>query len=205
MVKWIGGCLVVVVIFVAAASWWGFRAMKDSLAPDGSAVVMIGAPPSRVFASLAHGDSVATWMARGNTVTASRHAPLVPGDTLRIQMKVMIGSAGQQLHWQVSEVEPDRLIVLRLLSDTSDVVVAIRRDSLTAVGDSTRIVSRLVSPMIDSITAAGAKTADGKSDGMMDMTSNLMLSMFRVQSKLDLLQLKARIESSCIPSKTVYC
>ena len=194
MLKWIGGCLVVVLVFIAAASWWGMRAMKDSLSPDGAAIVMIGATPARVFASLANGDSVATWMARGNTVTASRRAPLIPGDTLRIQMRVAVGMGGQQLHWRVAEVEPDRLLVLHLLQDTSDMVVAIRRDSLIAAGDSTRIVSRLVSPMIDSITASGTGTGEGTAGGMMDMTSGLILSMFRVQSKLDLLQLKAHIE-----------
>ncbi len=185
MGKWIGGCLLVAIVFVVAAMWWGFQSMQNSLMPDGSASVMIAGSPTRVFASLAHGDSVSTWMAQGNTVTTTRRGPFVPGDTFRVEM----GSgtiATQSITWQVMEVVPDKLIAWRMRNDTSERVALVRRDSISTEGDSTRVVSRLVSPLID-------QGADSSSAAL-GLTGKLMMSMFRMQSKLELMNLKARIE-----------
>ncbi len=184
MWKWIGGCLLVAIVFVVAAMWWGFQSVQSSLMPDGSASVVIAGSPSRIFASLARGDSVSTWMAQGNTVTTTRRGPFVPGDTLRVEM----GSgtiASQSITWQVMEVVPDKLIAWRMRNDTSERVV-VRRDSISAEGDSTRVVSRLVSPLIE-------QGADSSSAAL-GLTGKLMMSMFRMQSKLELVNLKARIE-----------
>lgn len=193
MWKWLGGCLVVVVVLIVVGFWWTYQTMQGSLAPDGSARIAIAASPARVFASLAHGDSVTTWMAQGNRVTTTRRGPLVPGDTLRVEMRSTAGMPSQRMSWHVREVVPDRLIVLQLVSDSAQRIVGIRRDSLVAAGDSTIVVSTLTSPTSDSrgTPPAGAK---GKRDGLLRLGSDLMLAMLTMQSKLDLDGLKARIE-----------
>jgi hypothetical protein len=194
MWKWLGGCLVVLVVLIVAGSWWGYNAMKDNLSPDGTERIMIGASPSRVFASLANGDSVLKWMAEGNSVSTSRRGPLAVGDSLRVGLRTTFGMPTRSTIWEVTEVRPDTLLALRLMSDTSHRVMAIRRDSLSAVGDSTAIVSRVVSPMLDSM-GRGQATPGGKpASSVLGLTSDLVLSALRMQSKLDLLRLKAHVE-----------
>ncbi|MBA2708778.1 MAG: hypothetical protein H0U59_13320 [Gemmatimonadaceae bacterium] len=193
--KWVGGCLLAAIVLVGVFMWWGYRAMQDSLAPDGSASVTIAATPGRVFASLAHGDSAATWRAEGNLVTTSRHGPLVPGDSLRIQMRQTVGMPSQTMTWQVKEVVPDRVMVLQLMTDSTHRVLAVRRDSLSAFGDSTTVVSMIV-PAPDSARPAGTEPRAQEGDGLLGLSSDLLLSMFRMQSKLELMRLKARIEGS---------
>ena len=194
MWKWLGGCLLLIIVLIAGAMIWGYRAMKESLAPDGSASVTIAATPGRVFATIGHGDSAVTWMAQGSTVLPSRHGPLVPGDSLRIETNTRLPAPQQTMIWRVKQVVPDQLLVLELLSDSTHGVIATRRDSLAAVGDSTRVVSRILSSMIDSMTA-GQKKAEAKSrDGLSGMAPDFLLAMFRMQSKLELTRLKGRIE-----------
>lgn len=189
MWKWIGGCLGLVIVLFIVLFWWSMRTIRNSVEPDGSISVMIGAPPERVFASMSHGDSLAAWMAQGSTVLASRKGPLQPGDTVRIRLR---GMARDALSWHVAEVVPNRLLVLQLRSDSAGKVVATRRDSLSLAGDSTRVSSRLLSPL----GVASVPTIDSAAggDGMFDMASNLVLPMFRMQSKVELTRLKDHIE-----------
>ncbi len=159
--------------------------MQSSLLPDGSASVMIAGSPNRVFAWLANGDSVPAWMAQGNTVTTNRRGQFIPGDTLRVEMGA--GTiAKQSVTWQVTEVVPDKLIAWRMRNDTSERRLLIRRDSLSVEGDSTKVVSRLVSPLTEQ--------RDDSGSAALGLTGKMMMSMFRMQSKLELMQLKARVE-----------
>jgi uncharacterized protein YndB with AHSA1/START domain len=193
MWKWLGGCLVIVVLLIAAATWWGYQAMQNQLGPSGAATVTIAGSPARVFATLADGDSASTWMAAGNSVTTTRRGRLVPGDILRVVMRATVGMPPQHLNWQVSEVVPDTLLALELRPDTGTVVLATLRDSLVSAGDSTSIISTVLSPMMDSISSR--TSGKGKTGGILaGATANLMLSAFRMQAKLDLLQLKSHIE-----------
>jgi uncharacterized protein YndB with AHSA1/START domain len=180
MLKWIGGCLVVVVIIIAAGSYYAMRTMKESLSPDGSVRIAIAAPPARVFASLANGDSAATWMAAGNKVTANRRGPYQIGDTVKVEMRSALGMKPQPMIWVIKELTPDQRIVFQLSAQGRAQVTATRSDSLVAKGDSTLIVSKFNSTLPDS---AKAKS-----------TADLMLTMFQLQSKLELESLKARIE-----------
>src|SRR5687767_11210020 len=107
MLKWVGGCLVVVIVLVIGGSWFALRTMRESLAPDGSVRVAISATPQRVFASLADGDSVRTWMAQGNTVTATRRGRFQPGDSIRITLRTTLGMSPEPMIWEVKEVVPD--------------------------------------------------------------------------------------------------
>ncbi len=190
MWKWLGGCLGVVIVLLIALFWWSMRTIRNSAEPDGSISVMIGAPPQRVFASMANGDSVGTWMAQGSTVITNRTGPLQPGDVLRIRFR---GTSRDALSWHVAEVVPDRLLVLQLRSDASGQVVATRRDSLSIAGDSTRVSSRLSSPLLTG-PAPNVDSSQPDDGALHDMTSGLVLSMFRMQSKVELTNLKHHIE-----------
>ena len=185
MLKWIGGCLVLIIVLIAAGSFWAMRTMKNSLAPDGSATVTIAATPSRVFASLANGDSVGAWMAPGNSITTAKHGPLAPGDSIRIQLKAALGMTQPPITWHVVQVVPDQLLVLRMAGGSTKEVTAVRRDSLVAKGDSTSIVSSLTSATLDSLRKDKS-----------NVTGDMMLSMLRIQSKVELDMLKARIEGA---------
>jgi uncharacterized protein YndB with AHSA1/START domain len=194
MWKWLGGCLLVVVVFLVAATWWGYRAMQSTLSPDGSASVTIGASPQRVYASLADGDSLATWMAQGNTVSTTRRGPLSVGDTIHIESRAVVGMPAQRMTWRVKEAVPNTVLELEIRPDTSDMVLATRRDSLVSVGDSTTVISKVTSPFIDSLSAE----RDARKSGTrtLGLSGDLLLSMFKVQAKLELQQLKQRLESA---------
>lgn len=200
MWKWFGGCLLLLAVLVAAAMMFGYRMMRESLSPDGAASVMIGATPSRVFASMAHGDSVGKWMARGSVVLSSRHGPLVPGDTIRIELRSPMPSARQAITWRVREVVENRLTVLELVGHPAQSVTATRRDSIESVGDSTRVVSRIESAFPDrGDTSAKAPGTTKNAPG--GFAPELLLSMFRMESKLDLMLLKDHIEGTLARSK----
>jgi uncharacterized protein YndB with AHSA1/START domain len=199
MWKWLGGCLLVIVVLVAGAVIWGYRTMKESLGPDGSASVMIAATPARVFASIANGDSAATWMAQGSVVLPSRHGPLMKGDTLRIESRTPV-AAQEAMIWTVTDLVPDQLLAMELRSRKSGGIFATRVATIAAVGDSTRVETIVASPMVDSTKAAGSKPGAKSSGGFNEVAPDLMLSMFRMQAKLELLRLKARIEGSGSPA-----
>ena len=200
MWKWLGGCLLLIIVLIAGAMIWGYRTMKESLAPDGSASVTIAATPERVFATIGHGDSAVTWMAQGSTVIASRHGPLVPGDSIRIETRTRLPAPQQAMIWRVKEVVPNQLLAFELVSDSVHGVLATRRDSIAAFGDSTRVISKILSRMLDS-ARTGATEIKGKSrDGLTGMAPELLIAMFRMQSKLELMRLKARIEAGRAPA-----
>jgi uncharacterized protein YndB with AHSA1/START domain len=194
MWKWLSGCLLLVIVLVAFGLWRGYRTMSSSLSPDGSVRVTIAAPPARVFASLADGDSVATWMAQGSIVKSSRHGRFVPGDSVRVETRTMIGVPKTHLTWRVSEVVPDRLVAWQLIPDTTARVVAIRRDSLVALGDSTIVISKVIAPKLDSLRKSQATSSDSAANGFARIGSDLLINVIRMQPKLELTRLKGRIE-----------
>jgi uncharacterized protein YndB with AHSA1/START domain len=193
MLKWLGGCLAIVIVLVIGGSWWALHTMRKSLEPDGSARVAIAASPQRVFATLANADSAMLWMGQGNTVSVSQPGPLVPGSRIRIAIRTRTGLPQQPMDWIVREVVPNQLVVRELVTDKGQ-RAALRRDSLAAAGDSTIVISNLASPIMDSIVVARQKAKGDSSTGMAGVTADLMLSMFRIQSKIELETLKAHIE-----------
>ena len=183
MWKWLGGCLLVLLLVVVGAVWWGYQKMANTISPDGSVRVTIAASPARVFAYLSDADSAATWMARGTSVVTSRHGTFVPGDSIQIGMRSPLGAAGQQMIWQVTEVVPGQVVARQIITaDPRHKFVALRRDSVAQLGDSTIVISRLTAP-----------GQPGSTNG------ELALSMFRVQSKLELMSLKAQLEGTLAP------
>src|SRR5215217_5904616 len=182
MMKKLGGCLLIVVVLLGVGMWYALREARQSLGPDGIARVTIGASPHRVYTSLSDGDSIATWMTPGSTVTTSRRGPLAVGDTIRVQLRKAFGPARRPLLWRVAELVPDQLVALQLMNEKNTQVIAARRDSLVAVGDSTLVMSLVSSSLPDTAKSTSAIAGD------------MMLSMFGVQAKLELQSLKARIE-----------
>lgn len=185
MLKWIGGCLVLVVVIIAVGAWYAMRTMRESLAPDGSARVTIAAPPERIYASLANGDSIKTWMAQGNTVTTWRSGPLVVGDSIRVELRRSIGSQ-RPLIWRVSQLVPNRLVTMEIMTPETRRVMGVRKDSLVANRDSTVVISTITSKLL----------SDTANTGTAAIAADMMLSMFRLQAKLEHQGLKARIEGS---------
>ncbi len=193
MLKWIGGCLVLVIVLVVVGFWFGIRQMRGSLEPDGSARVAIAATPERVFATMGNADSVVAWMGKGSNVSVSRPGTLLPGSRVRISVRSPAGIPQEAMDWVIREVVPNQLIVRELITDKGQ-RAAVRRDSLSAKGDSTIIMSTLVSPLVDSLVFAKDKEKGTTKGGMAGMSGDLMLSLFRFQSKIELQTLKAHIE-----------
>lgn len=178
MWKWIGGILLVVIVCVMGLAWWGYRKVADTFEPDGSIRVAIAAPAARVYASLSDADSAGTWMAGGSTVTAGRHGTYVPGDPIRIEVR-SVGPA-RPVTWTVTEVVPGQFVTKKLESpDPRHKFTVIRRDSIAAAGDSTIVISRM------STTTPVTDTGE-----------QMMISMFKIQAKLELTTLKSRIEGT---------
>ena len=97
--------------------------------------------------------------------------------------------------WRTKEVVPSKLLVLSLRDDSTGAVLAMRRDSLVSLGDSTMIVSTLASPMLDSLRGGSEEKSPGKAGGaILDMSSKLLVSGMRMQSKVELTRLKNHIE-----------
>jgi hypothetical protein len=137
-------------------------------------------------------------MAEGSPVVTSRHGPLVPGDTLRIEMpaRVRVSRGPQQaITWRVKEVVPGQVMAFELLEPTRG-VIALRRDSIAAAGDSTRVITKIW-PLIDSLTAARQSEKAGSG-----MAFDFLLSILRMQAKLELTKLKMRIEGTAQPVRT---
>jgi len=178
MWKWIGGIFLALIVCLMAAAWWGYRKVASTFSPDGTVRVTVGAPAARVFASLSDADSIGPWMASGSTVITGKHGPLAVGDSIRVEVRSV--GAGRPVTWKVSEVIPNQAIAMQIASpDPRHPFIATRRDSLVQVGDSTMVIDR--------ITAVPAPNGTAE---------QMLLSMFKVQSKMELLSLKSHIEGS---------
>jgi len=200
MWKWLGGCLVIVVVVVAIGFWTGYRKLSEFSGPNRPETVAIGAPPSRVFASLANGDSLSTWMSERLGVRASSHGMLVTGDTIQMDAKLRfnIGKTSNASRWVVSDVKPDQMLSLEMRADTSNRLVAQRMYNLAAKGDSTLITSTVSTPGLDSMIAHRGDTIKA-SDAFISGATKLMISSLRMQAHRELQLLKAHIEGHAAP------
>jgi uncharacterized protein YndB with AHSA1/START domain len=197
MWKWIVGALLVLVVALFATCYTIFR---KATAGGDTVTVAIAASPDRVWASLADPDSMPDWMNAGSDVIASHHGIVVVGDTLHIQQSTR-GVKQQSLTWTVSEVTPGHLLVLQMRNDSTGLVLASRRDSLVAAGDSTLIISTIGSPMIDSMRNERGDSGGKLGSFFLDMGSKALVAGFRALSKQDLLHLKARLEGKPLPNE----
>ena len=111
------------------------------------------------------------------------------GDSVRIEVKGSLGVGQRPIVWHIRELKPDQVIAMDLMNEAGTRVIATRRDSLVATGDSTMVISAIYTMLPDSVqTRAG-------------IAGDMMMSMFRMQSKLELQSLKARIEGRPVPAR----
>jgi uncharacterized protein YndB with AHSA1/START domain len=191
MWKWIVGALLALVVLVAALGYYAYHRFTKFASGGDSTSVVIAASPTRVFASLANTDSLAVWMGAESMITASRTGPMVVGDTVHVESARV---RSERSSWVVSELVPGQLLVRQLLTDTASHVVATRRDSLVAAGDSTRVISTINSPLMDSIRTQSADTVSKVGNAVLDFSAKMLISVFRAASAEELKKLKAHIE-----------
>lgn len=191
MWKWVFGAMAAILIILFVGVCWGVRKVQSFAAGSGETTTMVGATPARVFASLANGDSIPDWMVMG-TVRPSRHGLLRPGDTLNVIPPDTTEPRMRRVSWIVTEVSPGKRFAIQMRNDSVDVIMVVRRFTLEARGDSTALTTAVTSPVIDS---AAAPNADANTGGaMMGLTAKLMLGAMRMQSQMEVTQLKARVE-----------
>jgi uncharacterized protein YndB with AHSA1/START domain len=155
--------------------------------------MVIAAPVSRVFTSLANADSLTGWMTPGLGVRASHRGMLVTGDTLKIGANGRLSFGTEPMKWVVVEVKPDQLFSLQLRSDSTGRVVATRQFTVAAKGDSTLLTSSVATPFAEEIRAKGKDTIR-QSDAWLAGISKMMMASLRMQSHLEMEQLKNHIE-----------
>ena len=183
MWKWIGGILLLLVVCLAGASWLGYRRITSG---GDAASVTIAGSPERIFAALANHDSLQSWFVLRGQPTPAGHGPVAVGDSLPAQIP-QSASRARSSRWVADEVVPGKLLVLSLHSDTA--IVAVRRDSLVSLGDSTEVFTTISSPMMDTLRSRSSTGA-----GLVGVSSKLLVSAMRIQSKVELSRLTNHIE-----------
>ncbi len=191
MWKWIVGALLVLVVAIAG---FCYVAIKKITAGGDAVTVTVAATPERVFAALADPDSMQAWMMPGTLVGASHRGIVAVGDTLHVETAGVGGRGHQQFTWLVRAVTPGQLLVIEMRDSTGVTAFTARRDSLMVSGDSTRIVSTIASPMMDSLKTERGDTGGKTGGAMLNFASKMLVSAFRLQSEAELRQLKAHLE-----------
>ena len=201
MPKWVVGCLAVGVALVGLVVWLVYSKYKTFTGAGPSVSVVIAAPATRVFASMADADSLREWRAETTGISSTRRGLLRVGDTVRILSRtIRVGSrtsgsdsTERLADHVVTALVPDRLLVFEARDDSSGATMIVRRDSLVARGDSTEVISTILVPVTDSMRAR-LDTANRGQRAMLDMASRLMISIVRMQFGVELERLKERIE-----------
>jgi uncharacterized protein YndB with AHSA1/START domain len=207
MAKWLVGCLAAVVVVGGALVWFGYRKFREFTSAPPIATVVIQAPPARVFAALADADSMKVWRAV-NGLTSSRRGRLQVGDTVHGRIRsvstrpsnstVSVDSGYQRSTEIVTALVPDKLLVLSMVSETGAPIM-VRRDSLVGFGDSTEVVTTFALPASDSIRAR-IDTTSASERRILEMSLQLVLSVARVQARMEHRRLKARIDGTMPPT-----
>jgi uncharacterized protein YndB with AHSA1/START domain len=193
MRKWLGGCLLIGLVVVGIGVWSMWRKLIPYSGPNGPETMVIAAPVSRVFASIANADSLSRWMTPGLGVRAAHHGMLVAGDTLKIGANGRLTFGAEPMKWIVVDVRPDQLLSLELRSDSTGKIVATRQFMVAAKDDSTLVTSSVSTPVADSIRARHSNTLK-QSDALIAGLSKVMMASLRMQSHLEMEQLKQHIE-----------
>jgi uncharacterized protein YndB with AHSA1/START domain len=200
MWKWIGGCFLLCVVIIGVAAFWGFSKVKDMMDEPSVATITIGASPERVFASMANADSLSTWMATKPNV--GRSGMLVVGDTFALGDSPTNPNKGQQsISWTVSEIKAPHLIAYRIRTDSGGkgMEFATLRDSLVARGDSTEVIATFLMP--DTLTLTTTPGENKAPPAALKSMFKLMLVGFTQMEKVNLMQLKERIEGKAVEAK----
>jgi hypothetical protein len=190
MLKWIGGGCLVIALIVGVLLYASFKKMSEIADKGPVATVMIGASPNRVFASLANTDSFSTWQLAAPERT-SRKGMLMSGDTIFMATR----DSQPRGVWIVDTLIANQLIALRMVSLENGKALFRRRDSLSAVGDSTLVTSTAVMMAMDSLVAANGRPG-GVTGGIMDFSVRMGTAGMRMQAEQELGRLKRRIEGT---------
>lgn len=191
MWKWIVAAALVIIVLFVATCWHMYNRFT---AGGDVATVTIAASPARVYAALADPDSMAVWMAGDNAVTASRHGEVQVGDTVHVASTSAPRVRHDEYTWTVAEVRPNELLALVMRNDSTNQTMVARRDSLVTIGDSTEIISTFVSPMLDSLRAVRGDTGGRVPGALLNASSKMLVSAFRLITQRELERLKAHIE-----------
>jgi len=193
--KWVLGLLGVAVVFVCFAAWYGYRKLQD-FAGQGPSSVTIAAPASRVFASMSDADSLTEWRTEGLGIRGSHQGQLVVGDSLIVQNTGSQGPSSRRRsrsRWVVTAVVPNVLVALEVRNDTTGETMFVRRDSLVAVGDSTRVMTMFSAPVLDKLRRRGDTSSKARG-AMLNLASNVMAAGLRVMADQGLERLRGDIE-----------
>lgn len=202
MAKWLVGCLALAVVVIGSVVWFGVRKFREFTGAGPTTSITIDAPARRVFASLANVDSMPIWR-QVVSVSSSRKGMLRVGDTLRTQMRMPTDSVDRVTFDVVSELVPDRLLVLETVGDNANNrgILMIRRDSLVSAGDSTQLFTTFSMPAT-SAELARLDTSRSRERRVLDMMTTLAVSVARLQAGMEHRKLKARIEGTPMPTGT---
>jgi hypothetical protein len=202
-VKWVLGALAAVVVLIGCVAWFGYRKLQQFATLPPVSTVTIAAPAGRVFASLASGDSLSTWMLTPSEVSSAHDGLLKVGDTIRSEPLGKMPdrtreALAQNNTWVVTALVPDKLVAMEkhIVGRRGDVGIQ-RRDSLIAIGDSTRIVSTFSSASMDSL---GIDPATGRRGAVADMAVKVMMGAMRMQGDLEHSRMKDHIERRVEPA-----
>jgi hypothetical protein len=190
MWKWIGGGCLLIIVLLCILAYGGYRTMASIAAKGPEVTVTIAGTPQRVFAAMAHTDSMKVWHDATWNLRASRPGMVAAGDTLTSSGDPVKG----RMLLIIDTVIPNQLVVTRgvAISGERDFVTMRRRDSLFAVGDSTRIVSSTSTMMADS--AGKYASQGGVSGGVAGMAATMGTAGMRLGTEQELNLLKRHIE-----------
>lgn len=195
MWRWIAIILIVIVVALAGTCYVGYRRLT---AGGDTVVTMVPGTPARAFMRLTDRDSLRQWMPEGTTTSPEGHGALVVGDTIRVALPTRRETpTGRSVQvWVVREVmAPEILAVEGIEFDQGGLPhpAFTRRDSLYAVGDSTRIVSTFVGvPMMTSAAESAATSGRPGAGRMLGAAERLRLGASRLLWQNQLHRLASR-------------
>jgi uncharacterized protein YndB with AHSA1/START domain len=189
MFKWIIGILAALLLLALGFCWYGF---KQVTAGGDTARVAILASPERVWAYLAHPDSLARWQDSSTTLTASTDSLLVAGDTVWLRGRNQAGTGSERMRWVIERVNAPWAIVMKATDDSTGMEIVRRTDSIAIAGDSTILLSRFAPTIIDSIQAAD--TSGGLGQRLLGAAGRITVGAMRAIAELDQARLKRMLE-----------
>jgi uncharacterized protein YndB with AHSA1/START domain len=195
MLKWILGGLAVLILVLGGTCWYGYKKVTEG---GDTAEVAIAGPQDWVYAALVHTDSMLQWMNPETAITPAGRE-LAVGDTIRVSGKIgQQGNARQDMMWIVRELTPPSRIVMDMADDSTGQAIIVRHDEIARRNDSTVIMTRFSSPLMDSVRNNVADSSRF-AGGMMGTVQKVMVSAMRFAAEADLARLKARVEGKPLP------
>jgi hypothetical protein len=194
MWRWIAGIVAVVILALVGTCYAGYRRLTGG---GNTVVAMVPENRARMFTLLTDHDSLLAWLPEGTTIRPERHGVLQAGDTIRVAAPSRSGApSGRAVQlWIVRDVKaPDVLGIEGIEFDPGGVAhpAFTRRDSLSAVGDSTRVVSTFVgSPLLPGAESTYTGGNDTKA-ALLNTAERLRLGAARMLWQGQLRQIERR-------------